>query len=317
MQRRNDSGFSLVAALVSAAIIGILAVALSRMYSAGILAGRSTELRADLQSIKKVINDTVDCSQTVNPLCAGGVCAPGIVPTCPTGTVAVYKHSQTSGALLIDSGGTTYGSWTLTATCTSHGINVQATRPNGTGGYFKDQLTGRLLDDNFVPGRIFYTGSSGNGTALCQSYFAGSPSKHAMVVMPNSFPITGGDGVYQDTGFGITLPAAGTYLILADISAYIQTDTGHNGNIYVKLFDVAKGADIDDSKTMVVHNYLGADNWTTASLHLILSVNQSTTLELYAARGNLWGGPWLISQISSTSGGVPEARTRLSYVRLD
>lgn len=126
----------------------------------------------------------------------------------------------------------------------------------------------------------------------------------------STFAVTGATGVYQATGDTITLPAAGTYLITAQIRGAVQPSAPSIATMLAKLHDNTTAADVPNTETLLARS-VGAANidTSTSALTTVYTVTGATVVELYAART---GTSWSTSSIFSDSGG----RTVLNWVKL-
>ena len=127
-------------------------------------------------------------------------------------------------------------------------------------------------------------------------------------VLGSAFSITGSSGTYQDTGLSITLPAAGTYLITANVRGNLALATGANGFASVKLYNSTDAADVTSSERLIIYTVTTATNFQmTCPITAIVTVNASKVIKLYAKRQS--AGTWTTSNIESDANG----RTTLSY----
>ena len=132
-------------------------------------------------------------------------------------------------------------------------------------------------------------------------------------VLGSSFSITGTAGTFQDTGLSITLPSAGTYLIIANIRGVLTGNAGTAWWIESKLYNSTDAADVANSERMTIYaNTAALGNQNTSILSAIVTVTAAKTIKLYAARNGAGSPSWTASQIASASNG----RTTLSYVEI-
>ena len=129
--------------------------------------------------------------------------------------------------------------------------------------------------------------------------------------MAANFAITGADGVFQDTGLEIELPAAGTYLIVGDVRCRIKFSAGSYGTILLKLYNNTDAADVPNSiRKVMLYNVLNKRFLLTLGITKLLTVNGPKTIKLYAARAN--ATTWVESDIQTDAAGW----TTLAYVRI-
>jgi len=130
-------------------------------------------------------------------------------------------------------------------------------------------------------------------------------------VLASPFNLTGSAGVYQDTGLSVTLPSAGTYLLMANIRADLKIASGSFGFIEAKLFNSTDGADVPDSETMVNYSEDSSKQYlSAASIIVVITVTAAKTIKLYAQR-NFTG-----SLTTATINNDANGRTRLSYLKV-
>lgn len=118
----------------------------------------------------------------------------------------------------------------------------------------------------------------------------------------STFLITGAAGVYQATGDTISLPAAGTYEIVARVRWELTPGAAGAHYLSTKFRNVTDAADIANSETLLtlqVQNGVTLEG--TAVMVSQVTVAGAKTIELYAAR---WGTAWTSSFIASASPGL-------------
>ncbi len=115
--------------------------------------------------------------------------------------------------------------------------------------------------------------------------------------------------VYQDvTGLSVTLPAAGTYLVLWDVR-FTLNSTAADGNAYSKL--VLNGSDVTDSERFGLFNGTVNTTFISASTGtMVVTAAGAHALKVQAARTT--SGTWTLSLASSAASG----RTHLTAVRI-
>lgn len=130
-------------------------------------------------------------------------------------------------------------------------------------------------------------------------------------VLGSAFSITGASGVYQDTGLSISLPAAGTYLIAADVRTSINMSAGTVGYVVSKFHNSTDAADVANSETILNDvRATGVISQRTSPMHVLVTVTAVKTIKLYAAR--FAATTWTASSVASDADG----RTRMSYLKL-
>lgn len=114
---------------------------------------------------------------------------------------------------------------------------------------------------------------------------------------------------YANVGVSVTLPAAGTYLILATVAGRCQVSSGQ-GAIDVRLYNTTDSAAVSSSDRQAFA-VTGQDvaNWGTTLIGWLVTVAASKTIRLEATRRSISSPVWVNSSIQSTY-------TLFDYVRL-
>jgi hypothetical protein len=120
--------------------------------------------------------------------------------------------------------------------------------------------------------------------------------------------------VFQDTGLSITLPSAGTYLVISDQYSAIQVTGGTDGFIQTKWYNSTDAAYVANTQTMGAYQYVAyAVNGLVQSTTITtMTVNASKTIKLYAAVFN--GSSYSYRVIGGADG--TEGHTSMTYVKL-
>lgn len=174
-----------------------------------------------------------------------------------------------------------------------------------------DQRADMWLDSEGNPAAI---GAAADGTSI---YGARRDHVHAITngeaVLSPSFGITGTAGTYQDTGLAITLPTAGTYLVIADTRATVKGNAGTLWWITVKLYNSTDAADVANSERLIVLTGTTAvilEN--TAVISAIITIAASKVIKLYAFRNGQTSPSWTNATIDSDVNG----RTSMRYIKI-
>lgn len=262
-------------------------------------------------------------NDTDDPLPAGGLCqwAGGVTDA---GAVKVVKPTAASAANLI--------------VCGPHGIAprsaglgtfapavVVAFDPTAGAPAVGDTLgsqVGSWLAKKGNTGFVCYAGASGPW-AMCVRVGAGTAIQYAAAEFgPLSYSITT-DNVWQDIGLSIDLPAAGTYAVWAQASAFLRVTSlggGFGAEIDIRLEPDNPDARISSplwpaaiaAQTTTVNEYA----YGSASVFTVVEVDQPVTVKLQAKRSPDGGsGPtWSHSGISATvTLPVNESTTQMGY----
>lgn len=113
---------------------------------------------------------------------------------------------------------------------------------------------------------------------------------------------------YADTGLSVTLPAAGTYLVIGEVAGYLYMTSGA-GSLTCRLYDTTNAAAISESDRRIIQT-VGDQNQGTIPILVVVTVAGSTTIRLEAKRAG--AGTFNTSSILGGS----ETITRLSYIKL-
>lgn len=115
---------------------------------------------------------------------------------------------------------------------------------------------------------------------------------------------------YGDSGLNVSLPAAGTYLILGTVNFLAQITSG-SGAIDVQLYNTTAGAAVasSDRRCGGAGGATDGANRGTAGLAWLVTVGASSTVRLEAKRTTLSAPTWATSELYATY-------TRLDYVKL-
>lgn len=158
----------------------------------------------------------------------------------------------------------------------------------------------------------FTVGADGRLTAAGSAAPITATSGEA--TLSGTFAISGSTGVYQDTGLSISLPSAGTYLILGTVRSAINT-TANYGRVVAKLVNSTDAIDVPGGGCVGARTQaVSVTNEVQSPIVAIYTVLAAKTINLYGARIDDVPAPtYLVSQISSAASGP----TKLSYIKLN
>ncbi len=178
--------------LISAAIGSIVMFAMIKMMQGTNRGYKHADLKNDVNAIKQLILNSVDCGRTLqsgNPV-GGTVSSPVNLTSgndCdPSSTNYKLLTLQDSngnslGAPLETATGnlqntSKFGAWNLLTQCDriNHSIIIRAVIAKSGGGFGEDPLTKRTYD--FTPDNSFYLFGGGNTVKLCQEKLGGTPA---------------------------------------------------------------------------------------------------------------------------------------------
>jgi hypothetical protein len=149
-----------------------------------------------------------------------------------------------------------------------------------------------------------FTVSPGNITLV-------SPLATAEAILGGAFTLNAASGTYQDTGISVALPAAGRYLLFADVRSGFQGNAGTFWYVVGKLYNSTDAADVASSEFDLGVTLIPAVDFRSGgTLVKPVTVTAAKTIKLYAAR--FTDGSFTSSTIYSDANG----RTRLSYLRI-
>ncbi len=159
-------------------------------------------------------------------------------------------------------------------------------------------------------GQILTSAGAGSAPAMAAPITATSGE----ATLSGTFAISGSTGVYQDTGLSISLPSAGTYLILGTVRSAINT-TANYGRVVAKLVNSTDAIDVPGGGCVGARTQaVSVTNEVQSPIVAIYTVLAAKTINLYGARIDDVPAPtYLVSQISTAASGP----TKLSYIKLN
>lgn len=132
-------------------------------------------------------------------------------------------------------------------------------------------------------------------------------------VLASDYLFTSGAGAFEDTGLSVSLPAAGTYLVSANVRIGLSVSAGA-GWLLSKLHNSTDSTDVANSERLMYYvETAGVAKGLTVNVSTIVTVAGAKTIKLYGARASAGGATYTESKFRSDAGG----RTTLSYVRLN
>jgi hypothetical protein len=174
--RGAQSGFGIAEVLVGSMVATVLLLGISKIAGQNFKSARKLNASAELRGLKSKLADQMDCRRTLSPV--GAPCAAG----------TYVDLLEGDGSILVSSGGTAFGRWTIRALCTSTGLDIRAAAltPLGSGQiqarefgasnpdwFLRDEVAGNLSYDwSHGKSRLHAPTSSG----LCASMFSGASS---------------------------------------------------------------------------------------------------------------------------------------------
>ncbi len=152
---------SLIEVLVGVALLGVLALGVSKVMTDASRGGRSVAMRSELEALKHSLLKRLDCEKTIKPTSGMAVCPSPVALRDLRGNPLLAQGKM--------------GEWTVRTSCAETGadagLKFSATRPG------KDPLTGKDWKDIPAAADLF------DGIRLCAEYFASScPASHPLLV---------------------------------------------------------------------------------------------------------------------------------------
>jgi hypothetical protein len=230
----------------------------------------------------------------------------------PNGTIVggggdMYKADNLSGL-------TNY-----TAARSSLGLGTAATQNTGAfdaaGAAAAAQAASQPLDSDLTA--IAALSTTAFGRALLELANAATLRTAAGVIVNASgesllatpFSITAAADVYQDTGLSVTLPAAGTYIVEADVR-YLLNCSVAGAFLTAEFYNSSDGAAVANSETMLNQaGNTGVFYQGTTHIRKEITVTASKVIKLYALRS---GSGFTNTDIYTNANG----RTRMSYLQV-
>ena len=249
-----------------------------------------------------------------------------------TGSAYAESAAGTTGQIAI-SGGTGSPTWTSNPSVTTLTSSTSVTTPKliATGALQLDvttgngialtvnntaafNLTGTVINAelplNMHSNKITSVGTATtSGDALSYPWITSTASISSLSSSP--YNLTLSNGVFEDVGLSITLPAAGTYLVFADVRSVVKLTIGSGAYIKTKLRNTTDSVDITDSERLGAYiDTTGRQVYGTTTTNEIITVAASKTIKVYASRNA--GTTYATSAIYSDSDG----KSRIGYTRL-
>jgi hypothetical protein len=140
----------------------------------------------------------------------------------------------------------------------------------------------------------------------------GDANTASQSVLASDVPITGGLGIYQDTGLSVALGSAGTYLVIGNVRGNLNMASGGDCFITAKLVNTSDGVDVANSETVIAYtDQAGRLVIGTAGLICVVIVTAPKNINLYVKRDGT--SPAFTSSSLSTNN---NGRTRLIALKV-
>lgn len=155
------------------------------------------------------------------------------------------------------------------------------------------------------------TSAEGSMSAADKTKLNGLPTpSYGIATLASYYGLSGTAGTFYDTGLSVTLPAAGTYRVTADVRSTMKGNAGTLWWISVKLYNSTDAADVSNSERLVVLTASsGVLLENSCSITTIVTVAASKVVKLYAKRDGQTSPTWTNSTVDSDVNG----RTSMTY----
>ena len=129
--------------------------------------------------------------------------------------------------------------------------------------------------------------------------------------LATAFSLVSTTAAWENIGVSVTLPVAGTYLMMYHVRYGYQTASA-SGQISARLYNATDAAAVSGSNIMVVQNPSNLPIQSTVSAQLVVTVAASKAIRLECQRINV---AYIFSDILG-DGTAGNGTTRLTYVRI-
>lgn len=133
-------------------------------------------------------------------------------------------------------------------------------------------------------------------------------ASNGSTTLASTFTLTAANGIFQATGLFVNVPAAGTYLLIADVRCTLQTSAGSNGYVGLEFFNITNSVVVTSSLrfgTFCGQN--GVPSISTTAIQVAATFDGPKQIGLYASRNNA---------TTYTFSSVDQDQTVLAYVKL-
>ena len=163
---------------------------------------------------------------------------------------------------------------------------------------------------------VLQSDDSGN---LSWAAVAGDALLSGEVASATSYNIPGPNGTWSDTGFGIDIPAAGTYLIFVNVRVYVQIGDSAYLSLQIKLYQDDKAADVAQANRFCVLSdtstnaaMVNQNIQATAAFSFVgVTFTAATRLRLYARRAGTSNNVTAAQIVTDANGG-----TTMGYLKI-
>lgn len=204
---------------------------------------------------------------------------------------AVSLTADVSGTLPVGNGGT--GQTTLTSHGVLLGAAASAVAASAAG----------------IAGQVFTSGGASADGTYADPTTAANGSAY---LSSSTFSLSMSSGTFEDIGLSVSLPAAGTYLLLAEVRTQINSATA-GAYLVGKFYDATAAAYVASSETMLVQLTTALTAQTgQAHMSAIVSVSGASTLRVDASRNG--AAAYTTTNVNSDANGYTSMRyIKLSY----
>jgi hypothetical protein len=129
-----------------------------------------------------------------------------------------------------------------------------------------------------------------------------------------AYSITGLAGVFEDSGLSVALPAAGTYLVTAEVRGQLKGNAGTAWWLSAEFYNSTDGAAVTNSERLIVLTATTAVLFQmTCPLSALVTVAAGKTIKLYVCRDGTGGASWTTSNIQ---GAAAAGQTQMRYIQI-
>lgn len=256
-------------------------------------------------SVLKIGEPTIDVTQdSLLHECRIRPCLPGTAPSAATDPFVITLDNALPGETVR---GAIMGGMVCDIEVSDAGHGFAA--PSGS-------FTSKLASASSGPAKIVHK-ESGTGTKRAYVLMLGGTAGSGASVVTGAQD-TGAHGIsaddaWQATSAQITLPAAGTYLLVANVSCEAAISGGTYGVIYGRLYNPDDVSVVPGSHTVVWSGTSGGHTPTSsAPIVAVYTIGFADTIRVEVFRTLPGGGSFTLSNI--ITGSPPD--TTLAYVRL-
>lgn len=229
-----------------------------------------------------------------------------------------------SGDVTVDASGVTaIGANKVTNTMLADGAvnlataDVTGTLPVANGGTGLATVTSNNLLTGNGTSAVNLIAPGTNGQVLASNgtvWAAANPitASNITAALASAYDITTND-TWENTGLLVSLPSAGTYLLLANVSGTVNISAGASGELRIRLYNVSDASEVTNARRRLTYSETtGKNEIAVSSIEVVVTIAAAKTIRLEAFRT---GGTPTFSIARITTGGTT-GQTTLTFVKL-